>query len=68
MWCKTYGDCCAMRALNEQELAARMQEQMRMMQNTDRAVLYTSLLANYRMPVYVPEGWAEWFAHGDGVV
>ncbi len=53
------------RTLSQQELAQRAQEQWAFLRNAESHWDIAQLLANYRPPVYVPAGWAEWFSIGD---
>lgn len=44
---------------------AEILEQIRKMQQRGPLTSEEMLgMANYRPPVFVPEGWAEWFRHG----
>lgn len=54
-----------LRALSEEEMDARVKAQTWMMRHHAPSLYDILALANWRPPVIVPEGWAEWYAHGD---
>lgn len=68
MWLKIQvGRGSDMQAMSEAQIANQIAAQAHMMRNTIDLGAYGLLMANYRPPVTVPEGWAEWFAHGEAV-
>lgn len=57
----------ALRPLSDEELMQRAQSQALQMANAKPSAEWLRLLAPYRPPVTVPEGWSEWFANGDAL-
>lgn len=55
----------AQRALSPAELQALANEQMLLMRQARPTIEQALQMMNYRTPVHVDPGWADWFACGD---
>ena len=56
------------RAMSEQEMANRAILMAPLMQQASPLVESMLATLNYRRPVNVPPGWAEWSAHGNELI
>jgi hypothetical protein len=63
-----YGAFGDARAMSQAELQQRAIEHARREMGTAPTLQNLASLSNWRPPVHVPAGWAEWFATGDEAV
>lgn len=62
------GNPYAARALSESEIAQKQMMENIMALNHRPSLANMLAAQNYRPPVYVPAGWADWSAHADEMV
>lgn len=55
------------RVLSQDEILARAAAQIPLQQQATPTASQLTALMNYRPPVYVPDGWRDWYATGDSL-
>lgn len=61
----SYGTTGDATALSPEELQQRFYESSFHMRNATPSMLQIIAMGNYKRPVSVPSGWAEWYAFAD---